>query len=215
MLFRSRASDPVQDHTVSSLNRPGGNLTGVTSLNYELGPKQLQLLQEMVPAANEIGALINPTNFNAEAWSTNLQSAGNSLRLPLNIVHASSERDFDGAFATLLQRRAGGLLIANDPFITSHIALLAALTIRHALPAIYGYREFAASGGLMSYGASLSVSYRLVGNYTSRILKGDKPADLPVQQATKVELVINMRTAKALGLTVPITLLGRADEVIE
>jgi putative tryptophan/tyrosine transport system substrate-binding protein len=209
------ASDPVQDGIAASLNRPGGNFTGVTSLNQELGPKQLQLLHEVVSTARNVGALINPTSRYAEKWSSNLLAAAKTLGLQFYMAHASSDGDFDRAFETLLQHRIGGLLIANDPFFTSRIAKCAALCAQHGLPAIYGYREFATAGGLMSYGASLSTSYQLVGSYVGRILKGEKPADLPIQQATKIELTINLKTAKALGVMVPTALLVRADEVIE
>ena len=159
--------------------------------------------------------LVNPTNPNAGTLSRDLQAAARTLGLQLHVLHASTERDFDTVFATLVQLRAGGLVIGADPFFNSRSEQLAALALRHAVPAIYQYREFAAAGGLMSYGGSLTDAYRLVGVYTGRILKGEKPADLPVQQATKVELIINLKTAKALGLTFPIALLGRADEVIE
>jgi putative tryptophan/tyrosine transport system substrate-binding protein len=208
-------TDPVELGLVASLNRPGGNLTGVTSLNAELGPKRLEVLHELVPAATVMGLLVNPTdNPNLESQLRDLQAAARTLGLPqLHVLHASTERDFDGAFAELVQLRAGGLVIGANTLFS--IEQLAELAIRHAVPAISPYRDFAAAGGLMSYGGSLPDQHRLVGNYTGRILKGEKPADLPVQQVTKVELVINMKTAKALGLTFPITLLGRADEVIE
>jgi len=209
------AGDPVADGTVLSLNRPGGNVTGVTSLNSELGPKQLQLLRELVPNATVIGALINPNNSYIETWSSSVQAAARTLGVEVHILRVVNEQDIDTAFATLLQLKVEALLMSASPLFTGRIAQLAALTIRHGLPAVYGYREFAQAGGLVSYGASVAESYRLVGVYTGRILKGEKPADLPVQQATKVELIINMKTAKALGLTVPVPLLGRADEVIE
>jgi putative ABC transport system substrate-binding protein len=207
--------DPIEFGLVASLRRPGGNLTGVTSLTVELGPKRLELLHEAVPTATTIALLVNPTNPNAETQARDAQAAARILGLGLPVLRASTERDLDAAFATLAQLRAGGLVIGSDPFFNSRREQLAALTVRHAVPTIYGYREFAAAGGLMMYGSSLTDSYRLVGVYTGRILKGEKPADLPVQQSTKVELVINLKTAKALGLTFPLTLLGRADEVIE
>jgi putative ABC transport system substrate-binding protein len=205
--------DPVEVGLVASLNRPGGNLTGVLTLAGELGPKRLELLRELVPTAT-LAVLVNPTNPATETLR-DLQAAARTLGLRLHVLHASAERDFDTVFATLTQLRAGGLVIASDAFFNSRSEQLAALALRHAVPTIFQYREFVAAGGLMSYGSSLTDSYRLAGVYTGRILKGEKPADLPVQQATRVELIINMKTAKALGLTFPITLLGRADEVIE
>jgi putative ABC transport system substrate-binding protein len=214
IVFNSSA-DPVAAGYVASLARPGGNLTGVSSLSVEIGPKRLQLLHEMVPTATVIAALINPTNPNAEAQSSALQAAARDIGLQLHVLHASTERDFDTAFATLLQLRAGALVIGVDAFLINRSELLAALALRHAVPAIFLYREFVAAGGLMSYGGSNTDAYRLSGVYAGRILKGEKPADLPVLQATKFALIINLKTAKALGLTVPLPLLGRADEVIE
>jgi putative tryptophan/tyrosine transport system substrate-binding protein len=208
-------ADPVQAGLVASLSRPGGNLTGVTSLGVELGPKRLELLRELVPAATIIALLVNPANRSAEIQVRDMQAAARVLGRELHILHASTERDIDSAFATLVQLRAGALVIAPEAFFNSRSEQLAALTVRYAVPAIYTYREFAAAGGLMSYGGSIADSYRQAGVYIGRILKGEKPADLPVQQSTKVELIINMKTAKALGLTVPLALLGRADEVIE
>jgi putative ABC transport system substrate-binding protein len=208
--------DPVEVGLVASLNRPGGNITGVSILDVELGPKRLELLHELVPAATSIVLLVNPTDpARAETTSKELQAAAHSLGLQLHILHASTDRDFDTVFARLVQLGAGGLVIGGEPFFNSRSQQLGALTMRHAVPTIYQLRAFAAAGGLMSYGASLTDAYRLVGVYTGQILKGVKPADLPVQQATKVELIINLKTAKALGLTVPLPLLGRADEVIE
>src|SRR6516165_2836417 len=206
--------DPVEAGLVASLNRPGGNVTGAT-LNIDTGQKRLELLHELLPAATTIGLLLNPTNAVAEVQSKDLQAAARTLGLQLRIVHASTEHDFGPAFATLSQAQAGGLVIGTDGFLVSQSAELAALAVRHALPAIFQYRAFVTAGGLMSYGGSVTDSYRLSGVYTGRILKGEKPADLPVQQATKVELIINLKTAMTLGLTLPITLLGRADEVIE
>src|SRR5216683_7932863 len=196
-------------------NRPGGNVTGVVTLNIDTGQKRLELLHELLPAATTIGLLLNPTNAVAEIQSKDLQAAARTLGLQLRVLHASTERDFDEVFATLIRLRAGGLVIGSDGFFVSRSEQLAALTVRHALPAIFQYRAFVTAGGLMSYGGSVTDSYRLSGIYTGRILKGEKPADLPVQQATKVELIINLKTARALGLTVPLSLLGRADEVIE
>jgi putative ABC transport system substrate-binding protein len=208
--------DPVAAGLVASLNRPGGNVTGVTSLNLELGPKLLEVLHELVPRATIMALLVNPTNQNVESQLSNMQAAARTLGLPpLHVLQASTERDFDRAFAALVQLRAGGLVISSSTLYNARSEQLAALAIRHAVPTISPYREFAAAGGLMSYGGNTLDQQRLAGNYTGRILKGEKPADLPVQQATRVELIINMKTAKALGLTFPLTLLGRADEVIE
>jgi ABC-type uncharacterized transport system substrate-binding protein len=210
------AGDPVALGLVGSLNRPGGNLTGVATLTVELGPKQLEVLRELVPTATIIALLVNPTNpTNAETLSRDLQAAARALGLQLHVLHASTERDFDTVFATLPRLRAGALVIGSDPFFNSRSQQLAALALRHAMPTMYPFREYAIAGGLISYGNSFADAHRQVGVYTGHILKGQKPADLPVQQATKVELIINMKTAKALGLTVPLPLLGRADEVIE
>jgi putative tryptophan/tyrosine transport system substrate-binding protein len=210
------AVDPIKVGLIASLNRPGGNLTGVTNLNVEVGPKRLELLHELVPTATVITLLVNPTSPDiAEAYTQALQAAAPALGLQLHVLRASTERDFDTVFATLVQLRAGALDITPDVFFTARSEQLAALTLRHAVPAIYEYRPFAAAGGLMSYGASQTDNYRLVGIYVGRILKGEKPGDLPVQRSTKVELLINLKTAKAFGLTVPLSLLGRADEVIE
>jgi putative ABC transport system substrate-binding protein len=209
------ASDPVELGLVGSLNRPGGNLTGVTSLAAELGAKRLELLHEMVPAATVMALLVDPTFPSADLVSRDLQAAAGTLGVQLHVLYATTERDFDTVFTTLVQLRVGALVIAPGTFFTSRSEQLAALTLQHAVPTIFQYREFAATGGLMSYGSNLTDAYRLVGVYTGRILRGEKPADLPVQQATKVELILNLKTARALGITVPITLLGRADEVIE
>jgi putative ABC transport system substrate-binding protein len=208
--------DPVEAGLVASLSRPGGNVTGVTTLSIEVGPKRLELLHELVPKATVIALLVNPTNRTlAETMSRDLQAAAHTLGLQLHVLHATTDRDFDTAFASLLQLRAGALVIGIDSFFTSHSRQLAALTVRHAVPAIFQFREFAAAGGLLSYGGSFTDSYRQAGVYTGRVLKGEKPAELPVVQATKVELILNLKTARALGITVPLTLLGRADEVIE
>jgi putative ABC transport system substrate-binding protein len=207
--------DPVELGLVASMNRPGGNLTGVVSLNVELEPKRLELLREVAPDAKLIGLLLNPTSPNAETQSRDLQLAAGILGLQLHVLNVSSERDFDQAFATLAQLRAGALIVASDPFFTTRSEQLVALELRYSIPAIHSYRQYAVAGGLMSYGGSLADSYRLPGVYTGRILKGEKAGDLPVQQATKVELIINLKTAKSLGLTVPLALLTRADEVIE
>jgi putative ABC transport system substrate-binding protein len=207
--------DPVEAGLVTSLNRPGGNLTGVTSLAGELGPKRIELLHELVPKATIIAVLVNPANPPTESASRDLQAAARTLGLQLHVLNASSERDFDAAFTTLVQLRAGGLMISNEAFFNTRSEQLAALSLRHAVPTIYQYREFAAAGGLMSYGGNITDSYRIAGIYTGRILKGEKPADLPVQRSTKVELFINLKTAKALGIAFPPSLLARADEVIE
>jgi len=207
--------DPLKLNLVTSLSRPGGNLTGASILNAELEPKRLELLREIVPTATVVALLVNPANLSAEIISKNLQVAAGALGLQLHVLNASTESDLPTVFATLPQLRVGALLIVNDPFLNSQAERLAALTLRYAMPTIFQYREFAAAGGLMSYGGSLIDAYRLMGIYTGRILKGEKPADLPVQQSTKVELIINLKTAKAFGLTVPLALLGRADEVIE
>jgi putative ABC transport system substrate-binding protein len=208
--------DPVAVGLVASLNRPGGNLTGVTILALELHQKHLELLHEVVPTATIIALLVNPTNpIQTETTSRDVQAAARTFGLQLHVLHASTERDLDTAFATLVQLRAGGLVIGPDAFFSSWSKQLAALTLRHAVPATFMYRAFAAAGGLMSYGTSLADSYRQVGIYTGRILKGEKPADLPVVQSTRFELIINLKTAKALSVSVPATLLARADEVIE
>src|SRR5450759_1932421 len=209
-------TDPVAAGLVASLARPGGNVTGVASLNTELGPKRLELLRELMPTATIIALLVNPTSpFIAKNISSELQSAAHTLGLQLHILNASTERDFDTVFATFVQLRAGALVIAPDAMFISRSEQLGALTLRHAVPAISQYREFSAAGGLMSYGGSFTEANRLAGIYTGRILKGEKPADLPVQQSTKIELIINLKTANALGITVPPTLLTSADEVIE
>jgi putative tryptophan/tyrosine transport system substrate-binding protein len=208
-------SDPVRLGLVANLNRPGGNVTGVTNTNVQIAPKRLQLLHELLPTASVIALLVNPANpALAETNTKEVQAAARALGLELHVLNASTEGDFDEVFAKLIQLRAGGLVIGPDPFFSSRSKQLAALTVRHAVPTIYENREFTVAGGLLSYG-DFTDAYRLTGNYTGRVLKGEKPADLPVQQVTKVELYINLKTAKALGLTIPNTLIGRADEVIE
>jgi putative ABC transport system substrate-binding protein len=208
--------DPVELGLVASLNRPGGNVTGTTSLSAEIEPKRLELLHAVVPTATTISALVNPTESRkAEILSRDLSAAARTLGLKLQILNASAERDFETVFATLGQMPGGGLVITTDGLFISLSERLAALTVRHAVPAIFQFRAFAAAGGLMSYGGSIVDLYRQSGIYTARILKGEKPSDLPAMQATKVELIINLKTANALGLTVPLSLLGRADEVIE
>jgi putative tryptophan/tyrosine transport system substrate-binding protein len=206
--------DPVAAGIVPSLSRPGGNLTGVSILNAELAPKRMELLHELMPTVSTVAVLINPTGLNDGV--RDVQTAAENLRLRLHMLHASTEAEIDIAFATLTQIAAGALVIAPDAFFNARTEQLAALALRRRIPAVYQYREFAAAGGLMSYGGdSLKEVYHLAGIYAGRILKGEKPADLPVQQSTKVELIINLKTAKALGINFPITLLGRADEVIE
>jgi putative ABC transport system substrate-binding protein len=218
------STDPVEAGLVTSLNRPGGNLTGVTGLNVELAPKKLELLHELLPGTTIIALLVNPTNaVAAKDQSRAVQAAARTLGLQLHVLlglqlhvlHASTERHFDSVFASLVQLRAGALVIGSDLFFTSRSEQLAELTVRHAVPSIYQFREFATVGGLMSYGGSITDWGHQGGIYTGRILKGAKPADLPVHQATKLELFINFKTAKALGLDVSPTLLARADEVIE
>jgi putative tryptophan/tyrosine transport system substrate-binding protein len=210
------ADDPVRLGLVASLNRPGGNVTGATQATVEVAPKQLQLLHELVPTASVMALLVNPAHPTlADSNTKVLQAAARTLGLTLHVLNANTEGEFDRVFAKLIQLRAGGLVIGSDPFFTGQIERLAALAVHHAVPAVYHWREFAAAGGLVSYGAAVTEVYRLAGNYTGRILKGDKPVDLPVQQVTKVELYINQKAAKALGLTVPQALLSRADDVIE
>jgi putative ABC transport system substrate-binding protein len=208
--------DPVRLGLVPSLNRPGGNATGVTQINTEVAPKRLELLHELVPSASVMALLVNPTDpALAEPASRELLSAAKTLGLELHVLNASTEHDFDAVFANLIQMRVGGLVISPGAFFISQVEQLAALALHHMVPTIAQWRDFVVAGGLLSYGSDIADSYRLAGNYTGRILKGEKPADLPVQEATKVELYINMKTAKALGITVPIQLLGRADKVIE
>ena len=210
------AVDPVEAGLVTSVNRPEGNLTGVTNLNVEVGPKRLELLHELVPTASMIGVLVDPTSPTlSEAFLSGLQTAAQSIGLQLYVLRASTEREIETAFATLQQRRAGALIIGPSTLFNARVEQLAALSLRHAVPTIYQYRSFAAAGGLVSYGTDETEYYRLVGSFTGRILKGEKPAQLPVAQSTKVELIINLKTAKALGIDVPLSLLGRADEVIE
>jgi putative tryptophan/tyrosine transport system substrate-binding protein len=210
------STDPVEAGLVAGLSRPGGNVTGVTGLNVELAPKKLELLHELLPSVMVLGLLVNPTNVVAAQYeSRTVQTAAQARGLQVHILHASTERDFDAVFARLVQLRAGALVIGSDLFFTSRSEQLAAMSLRYAVPSIYQFREFAAAGGLMSYGGSSTDWGHQAGIHTGRILAGAKPADLPVQQATKVELFLNLKTAKALGITVPLPLSGRADEVIE
>jgi putative ABC transport system substrate-binding protein len=209
--------DPVQLGLVASLNRPGGNVTGVTNLTAGLAAKEMEVLHELLPTAKTVTLLVNPADQAiAEEETREAVPAAQMLGLELRVLEASTEEQLNAMFANNLgQLRAGGLVVGGEAFFRSHMGQLAALALRHAVPVISNGREFAAAGGLMSYGASIPNTYRLAGVYTGRVLKGDKPADLPVQQATKVELYINLKTAKALGITVPLPLSGRADEVIE
>jgi putative tryptophan/tyrosine transport system substrate-binding protein len=207
--------DPVKSGLVASLNRPDGNVTGVSFFTTTLEPKRLELLQEVSPNVAVIAMLLNPKSLDYENQVRDVQTAARSIGQQIVILNASSEHDIENAFATIVQQRVGAILIGSDPFFTDQRNQLVALAALHGIPAIYQWREFTEAGGLMSYGTSLTDAYRSVGNYVGRILKGTKSADLPVQQSTKVELVINLKTARALGLTFPLPLSGRADEVIE
>jgi putative ABC transport system substrate-binding protein len=208
-------NDPVEDGLVASLARPGGNLTGFSFLTAELTPKRLDLLAELVPQARMIALLVNPNNPNAEPMIRNVQEAARAKGVQVPILKAGTESEIDAAFASLVELHAGALVVGGDPFLDSRVGQLVVLASRHAVPAIYARRELAVGGGLLSYGPSLTAAFRQAGIYTGKILKGAKPADLPVQQPTTFELVINLKTAKALGLTVPRSLLTQADEVIE
>ena len=209
-------SDPVQLGLVSSLSRPGGNVTGVTQLAIAVAPKRLELLHELLPTARVMALLVDPTDpTNAKTTVSEVSAAAHTFGLQLHVLNASSESDLVGVFAKLIQLGAGGLVVGGGSFFVGHQEQLAALTVRDAVPTASEHREFTVSGGLLSYGASLSEAYRLAGVYAARVLKGEKPGDLPVQQATKVELFLNLKTAKALGITVPFPLSGRADELIE
>jgi putative ABC transport system substrate-binding protein len=211
----ANGSDPVKFGLVASLNRPGGNATGVSFFTAQLEGKRLGLLRELVPQATTIAALVNPANANTDNQSKELKEAARTLGLQLHVLNAGSEREIETAFATLTQIRAGALAVASDPFLFARRQQLIVLAARHAVPAIYEWREFAEAGGLVSYGTSLTEAYHQAGSYAGRILKGEKPSDLPVVQTTKFEFVINLTVAKVLGLDVPPGLSARADEVIE
>jgi putative tryptophan/tyrosine transport system substrate-binding protein len=210
------AVDPIKVGFVASLNRPGGNMTGVTNLNVEVGPKRLELMHTLLPTATDFAVLVDPTGPTlAESFSRTVQAAAGALGLHLHVLNASNERDIDSVFPAVIQLKAAALIVGPANLFVGRSEQLAALSIRYGVPTIHQYRPFAAAGGLISYGTDETEYYRLVGIDTGRILKGEKPAELPVEQSTKVELIINLKTAKALGITVPLSLLGRADEVIE
>jgi putative ABC transport system substrate-binding protein len=209
------AGDPVQLGLIASLSRPGGNVTGVTQLNVEVSPKRLELARELMPGVAIVALLVNPANPSAETISQSMQAVAQVIGLQLQVLQASSESELENAFANARKLGAGVLVIGADAFFNDKNQLLAELSLRHAMPAIFHYPEFTAAGGLMSYGGSITESYRTAGVLAGRILKGARPADLPVQQSTTVELIINLKSAKALGITVPLSLLGRADHVVE
>jgi putative ABC transport system substrate-binding protein len=208
-------SDPVQIGLVASLRQPGGNVTGVTTLYVEVGPKLLEILHEAVPTATSIAVLVNPTNPNTATALKALEAAARTMGLKLHVLQASTAREIDTAFAALVELRAGGLMIGGDTFLNTRSEQLGALAHRYALPTIFSSRTFPPAGGLMSYGGNPTDAYHQAGLYAARVLRGEKPADLPVVRSTKVELIVNLKAAKALGLTLPTPLLGRADEVIE
>jgi putative ABC transport system substrate-binding protein len=208
-------ADPIAIGLVGNLNRPEGNITGISSLNVEVTPKRLELLRDVAPKARLIAVLVNPTSPTAKSQLNSLEEPARALGLQLHILHASTPRDLDGVFEALAQLRPGGLVVASDTFFGTHGEQFAALTIRHRLPAIHQSRDFALAGGLMSYGGSFVESHRQAGIYTGRIIKGDKPADLSIQQVTKVELFINLKAAKTLGVTFPLSLIGRADQIVD
>jgi ABC-type uncharacterized transport system substrate-binding protein len=211
----SMGSDPVKDGLVSNLNRPGGNLTGLTMLNQYLDAKRLELLHEALPKVGAIGVLINPTRRAADTQLKEIQAAASRAAVNLVIIEARADADFDSAFASLVAKRVEALAVASDPFFNSQREQLVAMAARYRVPAIYEWREFVEAGGLMSYGTNLGNEYRQVGIYTARILRGEKPGDLPVQQPTKFDFAINLKTAKTLGIEIPASLLARADQVIE
>ncbi len=208
-------ADPIASGLVTSLSRPTANITGVTSLNVEVGPKRVELLHHLTPTATAFALLINPTNPNSQTVTSETRNAARALKLDLHILEATNEGEFEGAFAKFTQLKAGGMVVGPDPFYIDRAERLAALTVRNAVIAIFHTREFVAAGGLLSYGGSTAETHRQAGIYTGRILKGDKPGNLPIQQVTKVEMFINMKTAKGLGLAMPPSLLATADGVIE
>jgi putative ABC transport system substrate-binding protein len=208
-------NDPIELGLVRSLNKPGGNVTGVAQLAVEIAPKRLELLHELVPTAKTMALLVDPADVVSEKTTRSVQAAATSLGLKLHILNVTAERELDAVFQNLIQLQPGGLVISGGQFFNSRSKQLAALALQYKMPTVFTYREFAANGGLMGYGTSLADAYRLAGVYAGRVIKGEKPADLPVQQATKVELIINLKTANALGINIPHTLIGRADEVIE
>jgi putative tryptophan/tyrosine transport system substrate-binding protein len=210
------SADPIELGLVGSISRPGGNVTGVSQLNVEVVPKRLELLHELLPTVRVMALVANPADGAlGEVQSRAVLLAARSLGLEVHVLNASTEGDLEGVFAKLIQLRAGGLLISGGALFTSYSEQLAALAARHAVPAASPHRRFAEAGGLLSYGSDVAEAYRLAGIYTGRVLKGEKPVDLPVQQATKVELYINLKTAKTLGITIPLPLSGRADQLIE
>jgi putative tryptophan/tyrosine transport system substrate-binding protein len=215
IVFVSGSDNPVKDGLVASLNRPGGNVTGISVISSALGPKRFELLHELVPKASVVGVLLNPNYGDADLQMRELQEAAGAIKLTIHGVSASTEPDIDSAFASLIQQKIDALFVANDPFLTDRRDQIVALAAHNVMPTIYNNRLFVEAGGLISYGANFADGYRQAGNYVGRILKGENPADLPVLQPTKFELVINLKTAKALGLTVPQTLQVAADEVIE
>jgi putative ABC transport system substrate-binding protein len=215
IVFVSGSDSPVKDGLVASLNRPGGNVTGISVITSALGPKRFELLHELVPKASVVGVLLNPNYGDANLQMRELQEAAGAIKLTIHGVNASTEREIDSAFASLTQQKVGALFVANDPFLTDRRHQIVALAAHNAMPVIYNNRLFVEAGGLISYGANFTDGYRQAGNYVGRILKGESPADLPVLQPTKFELVINLKTARALGLTVPLIMRMTADEVIE
>jgi putative ABC transport system substrate-binding protein len=207
--------DPIDLGLVGSLNRPGGNFTGVALLNTELAPKRLELLRELLPGTRSFALLVNPANSNVEDQTQEVQAAARMLNVQLHVLRASSERDFDAVFSSIAELKIGGLVVGADGVFVRHREKLGELTAQHRVPAVFQFPEFVVAGGLVSYGSSLAEAHRQVGIYAGRVLKGEKPADLPVQQATKFEMTINLKAAKALGISIPLPLIGRADEVID